>query len=82
MQAVTVDELMALLEGYHCQAPVRVVVKLPGKAPVMVAITGHTGQQPSTGAPDAQDATEPGLVWLLTGEPSPVPTGFPTPPKR
>lgn len=77
---MTVDELMAVLEGYHCQAPVRVVVELPGQAPVALAITGTVGRQLQAIGPEVQDVIDPGAVWLLTGEPSPLSADFPAQP--
>jgi hypothetical protein len=68
---MTVDDLMALLEGCHHLAEVRIAVRTGDGPPVEAAIIGLTSSSrlpPAHHIPGRGD-TEPDVVWVLSGEP-------------
>ena len=63
---MTVDELMAVLEGCDCRADVRLAVTLPDGSATEFTIVGAASlPQPQ---PMADDAVNPPEVWLLAGD--------------
>lgn len=65
---LTVDGLMALLEGQHFRA--RVYLALPAPKPLQLGLIGAT----TSGLLGITGPDEPGTVWLLGGlEASPMP---------
>lgn len=67
---MTVDELMALLEGCHADAEVRLAVSVNSERLIQADIIGITSSNrlPPAEYVPGQGDREPGTVWILSGE--------------